>query len=106
MKEAVMMPDQYTQIDLMKVKKKQRRTRFIKGMLFLLPSIILFSVFLFYPMARTLYLSFFLTDNSGATTVFVGFDNFKNIFTSPIFLKKLTINVFVCFIYSARHDFD
>nr|WP_077300740.1 sugar ABC transporter permease [Virgibacillus pantothenticus] len=89
MKEAVMIPEQYKQIDFMKVKKKQKRVRFIKGMLFLLPSILLFSVFLFYPMARTLYLSFFLTDNSGATTVFVGLDNFKNIFTSPIFLKSL-----------------
>ncbi|WP_245751621.1 carbohydrate ABC transporter permease [Amphibacillus marinus] len=62
---------------------------FSKGMLFLLPSIILFSVFLFYPLGRTLYLSFFLTNSSGQTTVFVGLENYMNIFNSPIFLKSL-----------------
>ena len=46
-------------LDMEQVKKKQRIKNFIKGMAFLLPSIILFSVFLFYPMFRTIYLSFF-----------------------------------------------
>ncbi|WP_078393550.1 carbohydrate ABC transporter permease [Shouchella patagoniensis] len=71
-------------------KQKQGRLNFGKGMLFLLPSLFLFSVFLFYPMARTLYLSFFLTDNRGMATVFVGFDNFSRIFSSDIFVKSLT----------------
>ncbi len=73
-----------------KQKQKQGRMNFGKGMLFLLPSLILFSVFLFYPMARTLYLSFFLTDNRGMATVFVGLDNFSRIFSSDIFIKSLT----------------
>lgn len=77
-------------IDSEKEKRKQHRVSFIKGMLFLLPSILLFSVFLFYPMLRTVYLSFFLTDNSGDPTVFVGIDNYVNIFSSPIFMKSLT----------------
>ncbi|WP_235715676.1 carbohydrate ABC transporter permease [Alkalihalobacillus hemicellulosilyticus] len=63
--------------------------QFFKGMLFLLPSIVLFGLFLFYPLGRTIYLSFFLTDNSGNPTVFVGLDNFIAIFTSPIFQKSL-----------------
>ncbi|WP_370642513.1 carbohydrate ABC transporter permease [Virgibacillus salidurans] len=62
---------------------------FVKGILFLLPSIILFTVFLFYPMIRTIYLSFFLTDSSGAPTVFAGWENYINLFTSPIFLQSL-----------------
>jgi sn-glycerol 3-phosphate transport system permease protein len=72
-------------------KKGKRSTRhFAKGMLFLFPSLFLFTVFLFYPMIRTLYLSFFLTDNRGMATVFVGFENFMRIFTSDLFLKSLT----------------
>ncbi|MFC4401581.1 carbohydrate ABC transporter permease [Gracilibacillus xinjiangensis] len=77
--------------EFIKAKKVQRIKSFFKGVLFLLPSIILFSVFLFYPLFKTLYLSFFLTDSSGATTVFVGLDNFKAIFTSPLFVKSLEV---------------
>ncbi|GGN64191.1 glycerol-3-phosphate ABC transporter permease [Oceanobacillus indicireducens] len=78
-----------SQINFEQVKKKQRMKNFSKGMLFLLPSIILFSVFLFYPLARTIYLSFFLTDAAGATTVFVGWENYVTMFTSPIFLQSM-----------------
>lgn len=78
-----------TQIEIEQVKKKIRIKSFYKGMAFLLPSIILFSVFLFYPMFRTIYLSFFLTKASGDTTVFVGIENYVNMFTSPIFLKSM-----------------
>ena len=71
------------------VKKKQRIRSFLHGLLFLLPSILLFSIFVFYPMIRTIYLSFFLTNASGETTVFVGLENYLNMFTSPIFLKSI-----------------
>lgn len=71
------------------VKKKQRIKNFLHGLLFLLPSILLFSIFVFYPMIRTIYLSFFLTNASGETTVFVGLENYLNMFTSPIFLKSI-----------------
>lgn len=74
-----------------KAKKAHKLKSLLKGILFLLPSIILFSVFLFYPLFKTMYLSFFLTDSSGATTVFVGLNNFINIFTSPLFLKSLQV---------------
>ena len=40
-------------------------------------------------MIRTIYLSFFLTNASGETTVFVGLENYLNMFTSPIFLKSI-----------------
>ncbi|MCB5239697.1 MULTISPECIES: carbohydrate ABC transporter permease [Niallia] len=76
-------------VDFIKEKKKQRLQHLYKGLLFLLPSILLFSVFLFYPLGKTVYLSFFLTDNRGDTTVFVGMDNYLEIFKSPIFLQSL-----------------
>lgn len=89
MSEFALQDQELTLYDYEKMKKKQRLISFLKGMLFLMPSIILFTVFLFYPLLRTIYLSFFLTDGSGATTVFVGLDNFIHMFTSPIFIKSM-----------------
>src|SRR5699024_4513647 len=79
----------YQAIDFEQVKRKERIKNFLKGIMFLLPSIILFGVFLFYPLLRTIYLSFFLTDASGETTVFIGWENYLNLFTSPIFLQSI-----------------
>ncbi len=68
---------------------KKRVPDFLVGILFLLPSIILFSVFLFYPMIRTLYLSFFLTDGQGVPLAFVGIENFTYLFESTSFTKSI-----------------
>jgi sn-glycerol 3-phosphate transport system permease protein len=84
------MKAEHNQIQYEKVKKYQRKMDLLKGLLFLSPSILLFSIFVFYPMVRTVYLSFFLTNQAGATTLFVGLENYKDIFTSPIFMKSLT----------------
>ncbi|MBU5595098.1 sugar ABC transporter permease [Amphibacillus sp. MSJ-3] len=78
-----------SQIEFERAIKKQRVKNFSKGILFLSPSIVLFSVFLFYPLARTIYLSFYLTDATGVTTVFVGWQNYVTMFTSPIFLQSM-----------------
>lgn len=71
------MKAEHNQIQYEKVKKYQRKLDLLKGLLFLSPSIILFSIFVFYPMIRTVYLSFFLTNQAGATTLFVGWENYK-----------------------------
>ncbi|AWI11292.1 glycerol-3-phosphate ABC transporter permease [Caldibacillus thermoamylovorans] len=82
-----------------RVKKSARMKSFIKGMLFLFPSILLFSVFVFYPMFKTIYLSFYLTDAKGSTTVFVGLENYLNMFTNPIFLQSIK-NTFLFVFYT------
>lgn len=82
-----------------RVKRQNRVMSLLKGLLFLLPSILLFSVFLFYPLFKTIYLSFFLTDAKGATTVFVGLDNYIALFTDPIFLKSIK-NTFLFVLYT------
>jgi multiple sugar transport system permease protein/sn-glycerol 3-phosphate transport system permease protein len=74
-----------------KTKKKQRIKAFFEGMLYLLPSILLFGTFLLYPLLRTIYLSFFLTDHGGNPAVFVGLTNYINLFTSPLFLNSLQV---------------
>ena len=52
------------------------------ALLYLLPSILLFAVFIFYPMFRTIYLSFFLTDPIGSPVLAVGFDNYVDLLSS------------------------
>lgn len=78
-----------SEINFEQIKKKQRLKSFAKGMLFLLPSIVLFGAFLFYPLFKTIYLSFFLTNAQGETTVFVGLQNYIDMFTSPIFQQSM-----------------
>src|SRR5690606_33087099 len=82
-----------------KARRKKRISSLFKGIVFLLPSIVLFGVFLFYPLFKTLYLSFFLTDAKGATTVFVGLENYLYMFSDPIFLKSFK-NTFLFVIYT------
>ena len=90
MKTEVAMQFKQNTIQFEKMKKQQRKMNLVKGLIFLSPSIILFSIFIFYPMIRTVYLSFFLTNQAGATTAFVGLQNYIDIFTSSLFLKSLT----------------
>ena len=67
------------------------------GLLYLLPSLILLGVFIFYPMIKTLYLSFFLTDQQGNTAAFVGLDNFKYLLTDPGFLHSFKATILFVF---------
>ncbi|WP_078382649.1 carbohydrate ABC transporter permease [Sutcliffiella halmapala] len=70
-------------------KSKNLRT----AILFLLPSIILLGVFVFYPMVKTLYLSVYLTDQLGRPAIFVGFENFSYIMQSESFRKSMVATV-------------
>lgn len=59
------------------------------ALLYLLPSIILFAVFIFYPMFRTIYLSFFLTDQAGNAALNVGFENYQYLLSSSEFQNSM-----------------
>ncbi|MES9692946.1 sugar ABC transporter permease [Bacillus toyonensis] len=59
------------------------------GLLFLAPSILLFSIFLFYPLFRTIYYSFYLTDIHGEANLFVGLENYQYLFSDPAFYKSI-----------------
>nr|WP_273128297.1 sugar ABC transporter permease [Bacillus weihaiensis] len=72
---------------------KKPLPNFVVGMLYLLPSILLFGIFLFYPMIRTLYLSFFLTDGQGTPITFVGFENFTYLLQSTSFHKSMKATI-------------
>ncbi|AKP67972.1 carbohydrate ABC transporter permease [Companilactobacillus ginsenosidimutans] len=61
--------------------------------IFLGPSLFLLGLFVFYPMFKTLYISLFLTNTLGHTTVFAGFSNYAKLITSPDFINSLTVTV-------------
>jgi ABC-type sugar transport system permease subunit len=63
------------------------------AMLYLFPSILLFAVFIFYPMFRTLYLSFFLTDQQGNAALFVGIENYAYLLESPEFRNSIKATI-------------
>src|SRR5688500_8566309 len=57
--------------------------------LFLLPALVLFLLFVIYPIFRSLYFSLFDWNGLGPAVDFVGLENFKNILTDKVFLKAL-----------------
>ena len=71
----------------------KRSLNFRTAMLYLFPSILLFSVFVFYPMFRTIYLSFFLTDQQGSAALFVGLENYKYLLESESFRQSFKATV-------------
>lgn len=73
-----------------------KRTRAIKNfltaMLFLSPSLIIFIVFVFVPLLKTIQLSFFLTDPIGRMVTFNGLDNYQRVFDRPDLGNSLKVS--------------
>ena len=59
---------------------------------YLLPCMLIFAVFLFYPFFKTIYLSFYKTDKMGQAKLFVGLDNYTELLSSPSFSEQLKSN--------------
>ncbi|MCB2213841.1 sugar ABC transporter permease [bacterium] len=73
-----------------------RKTRDrITIILFLLPALILFVIFVIYPIFRSLYFSLFDWNGLGPATDFIGLDNFKRILTDKIFQKAVVNNILI-----------
>ena len=58
---------------------------------FVLPSIVLFSVFVFYPLVRSVYLGFHATDPFGRHEVWVGLAQYRDVLTSSDFRHSLFV---------------
>ena len=66
--------------------RSPRRTQdYVTIALFLLPAVILFVLFLIYPIARSMYYSLFNWNGMGPATRFIGLNNFKTILTDKVF---------------------
>ncbi|MGN0280426.1 MAG: carbohydrate ABC transporter permease [Lachnospiraceae bacterium] len=60
---------------------------------FLIPSLLIFSVFLFYPFFKTIYLSLYKTDKMGLPKKFVGMENYCKLLTSTSFYNSLLVTL-------------
>jgi sn-glycerol 3-phosphate transport system permease protein len=59
------------------------------GLAYLAPSLILFTAFVFIPLAQSIVLSFFNTRATGVATTFAGLDHYIELLTSPAFRTGL-----------------
>ncbi|MFB9756660.1 carbohydrate ABC transporter permease [Paenibacillus hodogayensis] len=60
---------------------------------FMAPSLLLFGLFLFYPLLKSVYLSLHLTDPRGRIAAFAGLDNFRELFLSERFYQSLKVTL-------------
>ena len=65
----------------------------VEPYVFLVPSLLIFGIFLFYPFVKTIYLSFYKTDKMGLPKKFVGFENYVKLLTSKSFYNSLAVTL-------------
>jgi ABC-type sugar transport system permease subunit len=58
---------------------------------FVLPSLFLFAVFVFYPLVRSIWLGFHATDPFGRREVWTGIEQYRDVLTSPDFRYSLLV---------------
>lgn len=63
--------------------------KFFKGFAYILPSLILFLIFVIYPFLKTIFQSFFLSNNLGQLTSFVGLENYLDLLNDTNYLKTV-----------------
>lgn len=76
----------------MQPRTQKKRKKQIVPVLLLLPCLILFFAFCYFPFLKTIFLSFFLTDIKGNIVKFVGLANFSRILKSSDFLNSLLVS--------------
>ena len=65
------------------VRRRYSAREVLTGAFFLAPSLILFTVWIFYPLGRSVYLSFHGSDIFGRPSLFVGLTQYQQLFSSP-----------------------
>ncbi len=68
----------------------KRRDRWL-ALALLAPSLVVFGVFVFYPLGRTVWLGFFLQDPFGLRRQWVGLEQYRDVITSSEFLNSLEV---------------
>lgn len=61
--------------------------------LYLVPCMLIFGVFLFYPFVKTIYLSLYKTNKMGQAKLYVGLDNYKELIQSASFINSLKVTL-------------
>ena len=79
--------------------KKDNLKKQIGAYGYVLPALLVFSVFLFYPFFKTIYLSLFKTNKMGEAKLFVGLGNYMDLLQSESFYNSLAVTaVFVAIV--------
>ena len=60
---------------------------------YLIPCMLVFAIFLFYPFFKTIYLSLFLTDRMGQAKIVVGMQNYIDLLSSESFRNSLKVTL-------------
>lgn len=76
-----------------RIVKKRERGEQALAYAFLAPSVILFIMFLFYPMLKSVYLSMTITDPRGQVAEFVWFENFAKLLGSEAFYSGVGVTL-------------
>ena len=72
---------------------RKENTFKITPYLYLVPSLLIFAVFLFYPFIKTVYLSLFMTNKMGHAKIFVGLQNYMDLLSSESFRNSLRVTL-------------
>ena len=71
--------------------KAGRSRELLLALALLIPSIIVFGVFVFYPLGRTFWLGFHTEDPFGGNRIWVGWDQYSDVLTSDAFMNSLKV---------------
>lgn len=78
---------------------RKSRTAFI--LLCIVPTLLIFSVFIVYPVTQVFYQSLFSSSGFGGGAEFIGLENFKELFTDEVFLQSLKNTGFLMLVVPA-----
>lgn len=65
----------------------------VEPYLYLIPCLLGFFIFMFYPFIKTIFLSFNITNANGDAVEFVRFDNYKELLSSPDFIASIGVTL-------------
>lgn len=72
--------------------RKKSVFRTVEPYLYLLPALVLFALFVFWPFIRTIQLSFARTTPLGQVAQYIGLENYINIFKGGVFVNSLIVS--------------
>lgn len=75
------------------IKWNEKKKFEIAPYLYLMPALLIFSLFVFFPFIKTMWLSVSLTNIRGEVVEFIGMENFIEIFTSASFVNSVLLTL-------------
>ncbi len=73
--------------------KGKKKAFSIEPYLYILPSLLLFIIFVFYPFAKTIWLSLNVTNNNGGVISFAGIENYRTTLASSTFWFAMSVTI-------------